>query len=416
MDRIIEHKGVIRKKHIPYLIGGTLLIGLIVWALAGDRSARFRTERNNITISEVTQGAFNDYIRLNGQVEPGTIVQISALESGIVETKHISEGSMVRKGDIILTLRNPHLTQQILDSEAQLAEKQNMLRDTEISMEKDKLSMQQDLLTTTTEYNRYRRAYEQQKTLYEERLTSLESYLQAQENYRLAESRLNLLHNRIRQDSLYRSVQIERLRESLTNMEHNLQLVRQRADNLKIRASYDGQLGSLTPELGQNIPSGAYIGQINILDNYKIQVNIDEHYIDRITLGLTGKFERQNNSYNVHVNKVYPEVKNGQFRTDLIFDAEHPENIRVGQTYYINLELGKPTESMLIPRGSFYQTTGGRWIFVINNEGTEATRRDIRIGRQNPQYYEITEGLRPGEKVITSGYENFGEAEKIIIQ
>lgn len=415
MDRIIEHKGIIRKKHIPYIIGSTLLAGLIIWALAGDRSARFRTERKNITVSEVTQGAFNDYIRLNGTVVAGTIVQVAALESGIVETKHITEGNMVRKGDIILTLRNPHLTQQILDSEAQLAEKQNMLRDTEISMEKNKLSMQQDLLTTTTEYNRYRRAYEQQKALYEERLTSKESYLQAQENYRLAESRLHLLHDRIHQDSLYRSIQVERLRESLANMEHNLQLVRQRADNLQVRASYDGQLGSLTPELGQNIPSGANIGKINILDNYKIQVSIDEHYIDRISLGLTGKFEQQNTSYNVYVSKVYPEVHGGQFRTDLIFDDERPENIRVGQTYYINLELGEATESVLIPRGSFYQSTGGRWIFVINEEGTEATRRDIRIGKQNPQYYEITEGLQPGEKVITSGYDSFGEAEKIII-
>lgn len=416
MDRIIEHKGIVRKKHIPYIVGGALLTGLIIWALTSDRSSRFRTERSAITVSEVTQGAFNDYIRLNGQVEPGTIVQISALESGIVETKHITEGSMVRKGDIILTLRNPHLTQQILDSEAQLAEKQNILRDTEISMEKNKLSMQQDLLTTTTECNRYRRAYKQQKALYEERLTSKESYLQAQENYRLAESRLHLLHDRIHQDSLYRSIQVERLRESLANMEHNLQLVRQRADNLKVRASYDGQLGSLTPELGQNVPSGANIGQINILDSYKIQVHIDEHYIDRITLGLTGKFERQNTNYNVHVNKVYPEVKGGQFRTDLVFDNDRPENIRVGQTYYINLELGEPTESILIPRGSFYQTTGGRWIFVINQEGTEAIRRDIRIGRQNPQYYEITEGLQPGEQVITSGYESFGDAEKVIIQ
>ncbi len=415
MDRIIEHKGIIRKKHIPYIIGGSLLTGLIIWALAGDRSARFRTERKNITVSEVTQGAFNDYIRLNGTVVAGTIVQVAALESGIVETKHITEGNMVRKGDIILTLRNPHLTQQILDSEAQLAEKQNMLRDTEISMEKNKLSMQQDLLTTATEYNRYRRAYEQQKALYEERLTSRESYLQAQENYHLAESRLQLLHDRIYQDSLYRSVQVERLRESLANMEHNLQLVRQRADNLKVRASYDGQLGSLTPELGQNIPSGANIGKINILDNYKIQVSIDEHYIDRITLGLNGKFEQQSTSYNVYVSKVYPEVQGGQFRTDLIFGDERPENIRVGQTYYINLELGESSESVLIPRGSFYQSTGGRWIFVVNEEGTEATRRNIRIGKQNPQYYEITEGLQPGEKVITSGYDSFGEAEKIII-
>lgn len=415
MDRIIEHKGIIRKKHIPYIIGGSLLTGLIIWALAGDRSARFRTERKNITVSEVTQGAFNDYIRLNGTVVAGTIVQVAALESGIVETKHITEGNMVRKGDIILTLRNPHLTQQIFDSEAQLAEKQNMLRDTEISMEKNKLSMQQDLLTTATEYNRYRRAYEQQKALYEERLTSRESYLQAQENYHLAESRLQLLHDRIYQDSLYRSVQVERLRESLANMEHNLQLVRQRADNLKVRASYDGQLGSLTPELGQNIPSGANIGKINILDNYKIQVSIDEHYIDRITLGLNGKFEQQSTSYNVYVSKVYPEVQGGQFRTDLIFGDERPENIRVGQTYYINLELGESSESVLIPRGSFYQSTGGRWIFVVNEEGTEATRRNIRIGKQNPQYYEITEGLQPGEKVITSGYDSFGEAEKIII-
>lgn len=416
MDREIKQKHPRLKRIAKVAAPATAVVALMVWAYAGSGIKTYRTEGNALTISQVREGDFNDYIRLNGQVEAGMVVQVSALETGIVEQKLIAEGSMVNEGDVILTLRNPNLQQQILDSEAQLAEKQNMLRDTEIAMEKERLSLRQDMLGTQTERNRMRRLYDQQQTLYDEGLTSREEYLRAKEDYELSEQKLSLLRDRIRQDSLYRSVQVRMMRESLSNMMQNLTLVRQRADNLNIRASHSGQLGNLNAEIGQNVAAGQTVGQVNVLHDYKIVVRIDEHYIDRVTLGLDGKFERQNSQYIVHVSKVYPEVKGGQFRSDLVFDGQRPDNIRVGQTYYINLQLGEPTRAILIPRGTFYQTTGGKWIYVLSTNGKEAVRRQIKIGRQNPQYYEVIEGLKPGERIITSSYENFGEAEKIIIK
>lgn len=416
MDREIKQKHPRLKRIAKVAAPATAVVALMVWAYAGSGIKTYRTEGNALTISQVREGDFNDYIRLNGQVEAGMVVQVSALETGIVEQKLIAEGSMVNEGDVILTLRNPNLQQQILDSEAQLAEKQNMLRDTEIAMEKERLSLRQDMLGTQTERNRMRRLYDQQQTLYDEGLTSREEYLRAKEDYELSEQKLSPLRDRIRQDSLYRSVQVRMMRESLSNMMQNLTLVRQRADNLNIRASHSGQLGNLNAEIGQNVAAGQTVGQVNVLHDYKIVVRIDEHYIDRVTLGLDGKFERQNSQYIVHVSKVYPEVKGGQFRSDLVFDGQRPDNIRVGQTYYINLQLGEPTRAILIPRGTFYQTTGGKWIYVLSTNGKEAVRRQIKIGRQNPQYYEVIEGLKPGERIITSSYENFGEAEKIIIK
>ncbi len=415
MDREIKQKNPRLKKYAKIGVPAALLVALIVWAFAGTGVKTYRIDGNSLTVSDVKHDDFNDYIRLSGQVEAGVVVQVSAMETGIVEQKLIAEGSMVNVGDIILTLRNPNLQQQILDSEAQLAEKQNMLRDTEIAMEKERLSLRQDVLSTQTERNRMRRLYDQQKSLYGEKLTSREEYLKAKEDFELADQKLRLLRDRIRQDSLYRSVQVKMMRESLSNMMQNLTLVRQRADNLNIRASHSGQLGNLNAEIGQNVASGQMVGQINVLNDYKIIVNIDEHYIDRVAIGLDGKFERQNSQYAVHVSKVYPEVKNGQFRTDLVFSGTRPDKIRVGQTYYINLQLGEPTKAILIPRGSFYQTTGGKWIYVLAANGKEAVKRQIKIGRQNPQYYEVLEGLKAGERVITSSYDNFGDAEKILI-
>lgn len=416
MDKEIKPKyGKIKKYGI---IGIVVMLIVVAAIFAAGRvgESTYKVEADSITTAEVTQGMFNDFIRVNGHVETGVIVQVSALESGIVEHKWVEEGADVQVGDIIVTLQNPNLRQQILDSESQLAEKQNMLRDTEIAMEKERTQVKQDLLSARTDYVRKQRVMKQKETLYKEKLISREEYLQAGEDCELARQNLALLQERQRQDSLYRQVQVSMMRESLHNMQENFMLVRQRADNLNIRASHSGQLGTLSVELGQNVGAGQQIGQINILDNYKITVQIDEHYIDRVETGLHGKVERQGKQYDVTLFKVYPEVANGMFRADLRIDGALPENIRVGQTYYINLQLGEPTEAVLVPRGAFFQSTGGHQAYVLSGDGKTATLRDIRIGRQNTQYYEVLEGLHPGERIITSSYKNFGNARKIILQ
>ena len=416
MDKEIKPKyGRIKKYGI---IGAVvvLIVAAAIFAAGRVGESTYKVKADSITTAEVTQGMFNDFIRVNGHVETGVIVQVSALESGIVEHKWVEEGADVQPGDIIVTLQNPNLRQQILDSESQLAEKQNMLRDTEIAMEKERTQVKQDLLAARTDYVRKQRVMKQKETLYKEKLISREEYLQAREDCELARQNLTLLQERQRQDSLYRQVQVSMMRESLHNMQENFNLVRQRADNLNIRASHSGQLGTLSVELGQNVGAGQQIGQINILDNYKITVQIDEHYIDRVETGLRGKVERQGKQYDVTLFKVYPEVANGMFRADLRIEGALPENIRVGQTYYINLQLGEPTEAVLVPRGAFFQSTGGHQAYVLSEDGKSATLRDIRIGRQNTQYYEVLEGLHPGERIITSSYKNFGNAGKIILQ
>lgn len=416
MDTEIRQKHPLLKKYGAAAAVLAVILILGVWAYMSMGKSSFEADRSSLSVAEVTESDFNDYIRISGRVETGLIVQVSALETGIAERKWVEEGAMVQAGDIILTLHNPTLRQQILDSESQLAEKQNMLRDTEIEMEKDRLQVKRDLLTTRTELNRKERTMRQQESLYKDNLTSREEYLQAKEDYQLALENLRLLQERLCQDSLYRQVQIGMMRESLRNMQENFSLVRQRADNLNVRASHSGQLGSLTVELGQNVSSGQQIGQINILDNYKIAVKIDEHYIDRIEPGLRGTVSRNQSAYDVTVRKVYPEVESGSFRADLSIDGMRPENIRVGQTYYVDLRLGDTTRSVLVPRGAFFQSSGGHYAYVLDPDGRKAVRREIRIGRQNPEYYEVLGGLKPGERIITSSYKDFGDASEIIIK
>ena len=258
-----------------------------------------------------------------------------------------------------------------------------------------------------------KREYEAKQKLYEEKLISREEYLRAEEDYSLVSNRLQLVNERAQQDSLYRSVEIEQMQESLRNMRLNMQMIRRRKENLTIKAPIDGELGLLDVVLGQSVSQGVKIGQINSLGSYKIEAQIDEHYIDRVVAGLEATFERQDEAYSAVIRKVYPEVRNGKFKADLKFVGEQPANVRSGQTYYLNLQLGQPEQAVLVPRGAFFQTTGGRWIYVLDADGEGATRREIRISRQNPQYYEVLEGLSVGEKVIVSGYEKFGDNERL---
>ena len=416
MDIAIEKKKGIRKKHIPYIAGGAVVLALLLWILFGNHASTLRVESRGITIVEVRQGEFNDYVRVDGQVQPIEVVQISPEEGGIVREKVVEEGAHVKKGDVIVRLSNSDLDLQILDAEAQLAEKQNFLRNTQVTLEQDRLNNMGELLQLDMQVGRYKRAYEQQKRLYEEDLVAKEDYIKAWEDYDLAVRQYGLVSQRLKQDSLSRTFQMAELESNLASMRRNLKLVRARKDKLEIRSQIDGELGLLDVELGQSVSSGQKIGQINDLSDFKIQASIDEHYIDRVHAGLPATFERQGGQFDLAVRKVYPEVRDGKFKTDFVFKGERPENIRSGQTYYINLELGQSSESVLIPRGTFFQTTGGSWIYVLDSEGKRAYKRSIRIGRQNPQYYEVLDGLAPGERVIVSGYEGFRENDVLILE
>ena len=413
MDRTIEKKKGIRPKHIIYAVILAAVIFISYKIIKGAGTSVYRAEKDKITISEVENGNFKDYISIIGTVEPITTIYMDVEEGGKVVEKVIEEGELVHKGDVIVRLVNNDLNLQILNTESQLAYQSNELRNTLINMEQQKISNKQQLLDIDYEIVRMKRNYEQNKSLFEKGFISKEIYLQSKENYELSKKDRELRYERMMQDSIFRENQKIQMNNSLQNMQQNLAMVRLRLDNLNIKAPADGQIGSLDIEIGQSIARGQRIGQLQILDNFKVVAEVDEHYIDRVRRGLAATFERQDRTFSMLTKKIYPEVREGRFEVDLNFDGEEPDNLRTGQTYHLKLELGQPVEAILLPRGGFFQSTGGQWVYVLDTTEKFASKRNIRIGRQNPLYYEVLEGLTPGEKVITSSYDTFGDNDKI---
>ena len=415
MDKVIEKKKGIQKKHIFWGLG-MLVVGFLIYkVIFGDHTSTFRAEKDKLTISTVEDGMFNDYITVIGQVEPITTIFLDAIEGGTVEERLIEEGSMVKKGDVILRLENRQLYQTILNSEAALAEKENYLRSTRISFETELIQSKRNILDSEYKMTRKKRSFEQLETLYKEALISKEDYIQANEDYEYEKNLLIINKLKAKNDSMLRATSMITLESDLGKMREMLDLVHQRLDDLNVKATVDGQLGMLDAEVGQSMNGGQRIGQINVLNNFKVSAKIDEHYIDRVVHGLAASLDRNGTNFNLTVKKVYPDVREGQFKIDLIFEGMSPENVRTGQTYHVKLQLGESQKALMIARGGFFQSTGGQWVFVLNQTGTEAVKRPIKIGKQNPQYYEVLEGLQVGEKVITSGYEMFGTNERITL-
>ena len=415
MDIILEKKKGLRPKHYGYIALAALLIYAAYQLWFTSSVSTFRTEKGKLSIAEVVEGKFDDYITINGNVAPIATIYMDAYEGGRVTEKLIEEGASVKKGDIILVLENRNLYEQILASESNLALKQNDLRSTKLTFDSRQVEGRKSLATASTNLQRFKRNYEQNKALYEEELISREEYLIAKENYELSEKQYEIVKLQTEQDKELRETSLTGLDTDLERMEKTLSMVYERLDHLNVRAPADGQLGFLDAEIGQSIAQGERIGQINVLTDYKIEADIDEHYIDRVQRDLMAVLERNGKDFNLRLRKVYPEVRSGKFRVDLVFTENKPENIRTGQSYNIKLQLGESSDAMLLPKGSFFQSTGGQWVFVVNQDGDEAIKRNIRIGKQNARYYEILDGLQPGEKVITSNYDNFGEADRIVL-
>ena len=414
--KIQKTKGFKLRKHWIYVIAVLVIVSIGAWIVWGNHAATLKVAPSDITISEVKQGDFKEYVRISGRVIPTQIVYISPEEGGIVIEKVAEEGAMVKKDDVIVRLSNSALDLQILNAEAELAEKQNLLRNTQVTMQQDRLSNMTEQAQLDMDIKRKRRTYEQNSRLHHENLISQEEYLQSKEDYELAQKKYLLVGSRLQQDSIFRTVQMEQMEDNLTNMRKNVTLVRLRNGKLEVRSSIDGELGQLDVALGQSVAAGTKIGQINDLSDFKIQAELPEQYIDRIVIGQQASFVHNEKKYHLVVRKVYPEVKEGKFKTEFKFNGDRPAQIRSGQTYYVNLELSETEESVYIPRGSFFQTTGGNWIFVLDKSGKVAYRRNIKIGRQNPGHYEVLEGLEPGEKVITNGYEAFEKFERLEIK
>lgn len=419
MDVKIEKpKGIkgIKPKYWIYMGCGIAAIAIIIWLATSDIASTYKVESTGINIADVKSQKFDDYVRVDGRVEPISTVQVSPEEGGIVIEKVIEEGSQVHKGDVIIRMSNSNLDLQILNAEAELAEKQNILRNTQISMEQDRLNNRTEQAQLDLEVQRKYRAFLQKKKLYDENLIAKEDFIQAKEDYELAKRRQTLINQRLNQDSIYRLAQVDQMEDNLANMQQNIQLIRQRKERMNVVSPIDGELGLLDVELGQSISPGQKIGQINDLTNYKVTGQIDEHYLDRVHKDLTATSARNDKDMNLRLRKVFPEVREGKFKVEFVFTDKCPENIRSGQTCYLSLQLGQPVDAVVIPKGTFYSSTGGKWIFVVDSSGKKAYRRNIRLGRQNPEYYEVLEGLEPGERVITNGYESYGDAKILNIK
>lgn len=411
MDTPIKKNKGLRPKTLLLILSGAGILALSIWLIATAGTSVIRVQTERITVATVLKGEFKDYISVVGTVAPISTILLDVEEGGKVIEKVAEEGQMLNKGDIMVRLENHDLNLQILNSESQLAYQSNELRNTMINMERQKISNKQQLLSIDNQLKLLKRVYERNVDLFAIHHISREDYLISQDNYELSLAERELRYEQMIQDSIFRENQHLQMNISLKNMEQNLKVVRQRLDKLNIQAPVDGQLGSLNIEIGQLINRGERIGQIHVLDDYKISADIDEHYIDRVRHNLTATFERQNTSYGLVVSRVYPEVRNGKFQVDFRFTGGKPENLRTGQSYHISLELGQSLESTLIPRGGFYQSTGGQWVFVVSDN--TAVKRNIRIGRQNPKFYEVLEGLEPGEKIIINSYDMFGNSDRI---
>ena len=416
MDKIITDKSWIKKKYRKYLILGLIVIASLSIFMFTSNVKSVNIESDKVTVDEVYKGLFNDYVQITGQAAPISTVYLDAVEGGRVEERLIEEGSMVKKDDIILKLSNNDLILNILNSEAQLAEKSNFLRETQIQMEQQKLNIEREIIISKYELLSKKRAYEQNTELYKDKLISKEELLKSEENFEIAQKTFDLMNKRLQQDSLFRSLQVVQLSANLENMQRNLVLVKAQLDYLDVKAPLDGQLGILEAEIGQSINRGQRIGQINVLTSFKIEADVDEHYIDRVKHGLFGYIEKENDTLHLKIRKVYPDVREGKFKIDLVFIDSLPVNIRTGQTYYVRLELGQAKEAIQLARGGFFQSTGGQWVYVLDKSGKFAIKRNIKIGRQNPKFYEIIEGLNPSDKVITSGYDAMGDNDRVILK
>lgn len=416
MDRIIPRKKWTRKRLLLWggVVAGTL--AALSFFLFADTRSSLNVDQEKLTISSVVEGPFLEFIPITGAVQPIKTVYMDALDGGRIEAIYVEEGTFVKEGDSLLRMANTNVQMEMMFREADLYDQMNSLRATRLAMEQNRLALNQQAVEVAYQIGLQGRNFDRAKTLREKNLISDEEFRRAKEDFDYWSIRQGLVTESQRQDSIMRQLQIEQLEQSIVRMQQNVAIVREKFDNLVLRAPISGQLSSLNAEIGELKPAGMRLGQIDVLDSYKLRASVDEYYVSRVVPGLGGDCDIGGTSYRLSVKKVYPEIKDSRFDIDLVFDATSSQNIRRGQSVQIRLALDEPTTTLTIPRGGFYQTTGGNWIYVVDQSGDYAVRRAIRLGRQNPTTYEVLDGLRPGERVITSSYDNYGDFEKLVLK
>ncbi len=416
VDRKLEKKPIYKRKNFWISSGGGVLFFVLIILILADTGSKLNVEADKITISTVTNGDFQEFIPITGNVLPRTTYYLDAILGGTVERKFVEEGAMLQKGDKILKLSNTDFQLSALQQESFAYQQINEARNTRLQIEQNSINLQTRLVDVNYSLINSKQVYDREKVMWGKKLVSQQEYEQYRDNYFKDLEQKQLAEENWQKDSVLKQSQLEQINASIERLQTNLGLIRENLDNLTVKAPISGQLTSLDAEIGQSKTPGSRLGQIDAMDGYKVRADIDEFYIARVSKGLKATAEIDGSEYKLIVAKVFPEVTNGKFEVDMEFSDKTPDGIRRGQTLQIRLQLSDRTKALLLPRGGFYQKTGGQWVFILNGSGSEAVKRQISLGRQNPDYFEVLSGLQPGDKVITSSYDNFGDVDKLIIK
>ena len=416
MDRIIP-----KKKWTPKRIAGisaaVLLGSFIIYLLFfRDTSSRLYVDRDKMTIAPVRQDRFQEFIPVDGVVQPLVTIYIDALFGGRVEELYVRDGAFVEEGDKILRLSNMSMEIQYIQQENQALEVINNYQNTQLALEQNKFNLERQLADIEYQLDLHRKTYQRKQKLFRDGLIAAEEYEQAARDYEFSSRRHDIAMRTIRHDSVYTATQLNAIRETIARMQENIRILNRNMDNLTVRAPISGQLSSFNSERGETKLAGENLGQIDVLDGFKMRARIDERYVNRTFIGQRASFDYGGERFELEISKIYSNISGGAFEVDMHFTGKTPVGIRRGQTIQMRLEFSGVAEALIIPRGGFYQETGGNWIYVLDASGSQATRRPIRIGRQNIHHYEVLEGLEPGEQVIVSSYDNFGAKDRLIFR
>ena len=411
MDKKLEKK-FWTVKRIIWIAGSTLVGGLLVYQLAfADKRSKLNVDKEKITVSDVTQGVFDEFIVVSGVVQPIKTYRIDAIEGGYVKEKVIDGGNTVKQGDVILKLENNRLQMEFVQQETEINRLINDLQNTRLKLKTDKFGLRRTLNDVNFQVSQAKDNNDRNERLYKDKIISEQEYLKTKREFEKLTNQKGIELESQDYQNENSKLQVQQLEGTLQHSQKNLQLMRENLSNLVVKAPVGGLLSSIEAEVGSSIVAGQNIGQIDDLNGFKMRAGVDEHYISRICVGLKGTMEFNNQNYDLLIAKVYPEVKSGRFEVDMTFSAKTPDGIRRGQSASIRMELGKSSKAILIPVGGFFSETGGNWVYVMDATAKKAAKRNIILGRRNPEFFEVLDGLKPGEKVITSSYENFGKNE-----
>ena len=416
MDKAIEKKKWTVKKIVSITVGVAIFLLIAASYYSTSGKSKLNVELERITISEVSNGTFKEFIPVNGVVLPLTSIYLDASEGGRIEEKYVEDGTVMKKGQPILRLSNTDLLMTMMSQQNTVYNTLTQMQINNNAAQQNTVSKLNQMADVESLYKEAERVYLLNTKLLAEKVIGLQEFKKSENDYNYSSQKRKLTQQILEQDSISRSQQGEQDKRSYKGSQEALNMMKMKVNDLIVKSPIDGQLTSLDAEIGQNKRQGERLGQIDVLSGYKVRVDVDEHYISRIYIGLKGDFTFADQVYNLNISKVFTQVVNGRFQVDMQFEDTVPKGIRRGQTLQIRLALSDEKQSLLLPRGGFYQQTGGNWIFKVSEDGKIAYKTDIQLGSQNPDYYEVLQGLKPGDKVITSSYENYGTIQELVLK